>query len=101
MPSFEISKKSESLPKEITKEQLVALFHKANEHRDYKIYEGAMDAATQAKAESIFPHFGNINPGDIIVDAGSGSGKLAELAAREFREARVMALDISHELQES
>ena len=87
--------------KDRTREQLVAIFKQANEHRDYKIYEGAMDAALEAKARSLFPHFGDIEPGDVIVDAGSGTGKLAELAATEFREARVMALDISHELQES
>lgn len=74
-------------------------FEAANEHRDYSIYTQSMDAAQEAKARSIFPYF-NIEEGDIIVDAGSGTGAIAELAAREFRGARVFALDISHELQE-
>lgn len=80
-------------------ERLRKQFEAANEHRDFSIYTRAMDAALEAKAQSIFPHF-NIEEGDVIVDAGSGTGALAELVAREFRGARVYALDISHELQE-
>jgi ubiquinone/menaquinone biosynthesis C-methylase UbiE len=75
-------------------------FEKANENRDYSIYTGAMDAALEAKARSIFPHFGNIKEGSVVVDAGSGTGQMAELAAQEFHGAQVFALDISHELQE-
>jgi ubiquinone/menaquinone biosynthesis C-methylase UbiE len=75
-------------------------FEKANENRDYSIYAWAMDAALEAKAQSIFPHFGNIKEGSVIVDAGSGTGQMAELAAQEFHGAQVFALDISHELQE-
>jgi ubiquinone/menaquinone biosynthesis C-methylase UbiE len=75
-------------------------FEKANENRDYSIYTGAMDAALEAKAQSIFPHFGNIKEGSVVVDAGSGTGQMAELAAQEFHGAQVFALDISHELQE-
>lgn len=75
-------------------------FEKANENRDYSIYTWAMDAALEAKAQSIFPHFGNIKEGSVIVDAGSGTGQMAELAAQEFHGAQVFALDISHELQE-
>ena len=70
----------------------------ANEHRDYTIYTRLMDAALEAKAHAIFPHF-NVEEGDVIVDAGSGTGALAELAALEFRGAHVYALDLSHELQ--
>ncbi len=75
-------------------------FQRANEHRDYKIYTWLMDAAIEAKASSLFPHFGEINEGDIIVDAGSGTGILTEKAARTFQGAKVFALDISGELME-
>src|SRR3990167_4845031 len=75
-------------------------FRTANDKRDYKVYERLMDAAIDAKAHSIFPHFSSIDEGDVIVDAGSGTGILTELAARTFPEARVIALDISHELME-
>jgi ubiquinone/menaquinone biosynthesis C-methylase UbiE len=84
-------------------EQLTTLtqdFIRANRERDYTIYTRLMDAALEAKAKSIFPHFGEIHTGDVIVDAGSGTGKLAEYAAQLCRGARVYALDISHELLE-
>jgi ubiquinone/menaquinone biosynthesis C-methylase UbiE len=73
---------------------------KANEGRDYEIYDRLMDAALEAKARSIFPHFGDIGKGSVIIDAGSGTGAMAELAAREFRGAHVYAVDVSHELME-
>lgn len=75
-------------------------FVKGNEHRDYSIYTRLMDAALEAKAASLFPHFGEVKHKAIIVDAGSGTGALAELAAEYFRGAHVFALDISHELME-
>ncbi len=81
------------------KEEILEQFKNANEARDYTIYTRLMDAALEAKAESIFPYF-NIEEGDVIVDAGSGTGALSELAAQEFHGAHVYALDISHELQE-
>ncbi len=81
-------------------ERLIRSFVAANERRDYGIYKRFMDAALLAKARSIFPHFGSIHEGTVIVDAGSGTGQLAELAAREFRGSKVYALDISHELLE-
>lgn len=73
---------------------------RANENRDYTIYVWLMDAALQAKADSIIPHFGKVPEGAVIVDAGSGSGKLGELVARQFRGSRVYLLDLSHELLE-
>jgi ubiquinone/menaquinone biosynthesis C-methylase UbiE len=79
-------------------EQIREAFNAANENRDYSIYTQAMDAALEAKAQSLFPLF-TIDEGDVIVDAGSGTGALAELAAKEFRGAHVYALDLSHELQ--
>lgn len=86
-----------SLPElEKVRKKLVA----ANEHRDYSIYTRSMDAALEVKAHSMFPHFGDIREGSVIVDAGSGTGQMAELAMREFHGARVFALDISHELME-
>ncbi|MBI5044430.1 MAG: methyltransferase domain-containing protein [Candidatus Levybacteria bacterium] len=72
----------------------------ANEHRDYSIYARLMDAGLEAKARSIFPHFGPLYEGAIIVDAGSGTAKLSELAAQVFDRAHVVALDKSHELLE-
>jgi len=75
-------------------------FAAANEHRDYTIYTNLMDAALEAKAASIFPFFGEVPEGAVIVDIGSGTGKLAELAARHFHSAQVFALDCSHELLE-
>ncbi len=83
-------------PREDIKER----FQTANEHRDYSIYTRLMDAALEAKAQSLFRHFGDVKEDDVIVDAGSGTGKLTEYAAREFHGARVYALDISHELLE-
>ncbi len=79
-------------------ERIKESFKAANENRDYSIYTQAMDAALEAKAQSLFPLF-NIDEGEVIVDAGSGTGALAELAAKEFRGAHVYALDLSHELQ--
>ncbi len=78
---------------------LAAQFHAANEDRDYSIYTRSMDAALEAKARSLFPHF-LLEEGNVVVDAGSGTGALAERVAREFRGVRVFALDISHELLE-
>lgn len=72
----------------------------ANESRDYTVYNRSMDAALYSKAAYILPHFGDVPEGAIIVDAGSGTGSLAELVAREFRGTRVIGLDISHELLE-
>lgn len=74
-------------------------FEAANEHRDYSIYTRLMDAAVEAKALSLFPHF-NVKAGDIIVDAGSGTGALTKLVLRTFPDAKVFALDISEKLQE-
>lgn len=76
-------------------------FIKANEGRDYKIYDRSMDAATIAKFESINAHFPQINEGDVIVDAGSGTGKLTEKFAEEYRGAKVIGEDISGELMET
>lgn len=95
-PVEEMERKAAQLSEE---ERIRQEFERANEHRDYSIYIRSMDAALEAKARSLFPHF-QVEEGDIMVDAGSGTGALAELAAREFRGARVYALDISHELQE-
>jgi ubiquinone/menaquinone biosynthesis C-methylase UbiE len=74
-------------------------FAGANKGRDYEAYTHSLDAALEAKAASIFPHFGEVAEGAVIIDVGSGTGQLAEYAAREFR-ARVYAVDLSHELLE-
>jgi ubiquinone/menaquinone biosynthesis C-methylase UbiE len=88
--------KTTNFPKE--ESSIRKMFEEANEHRDYTVYTRLMDAALEAKAASIFPHF-NVEEGDVIVDAGSGTGALSELAAEEFHGAHVYALDLSHELQ--
>jgi ubiquinone/menaquinone biosynthesis C-methylase UbiE len=75
-------------------------FSNANEGRDFSIYTRLMDSALEAKAHSLFPFFGDVPSGAVIVDAGSGTGTLAELVASEFRGTQVYALDISHELRE-
>ncbi len=93
-PKYSQSEKETNVTKENT------LFLTANQGRDYSIYTRFMDAALHAKAHSLFPYFGELNENAVIVDAGSGTGQLAELAAREFRGASVYALDISHELLE-
>ncbi len=74
------------------------LFSQANEHRDYTSYTWLMDAALEAKAHSIGPYLGALEENAVIVDAGSGTGKLAELFAKMFRGSKVYALDMSHEL---
>jgi ubiquinone/menaquinone biosynthesis C-methylase UbiE len=81
-------------------ERIRSEFIKGNENRDYTIYTGLMDAALEAKTKSLFPHFGRVHQGMTIVDAGSGTGAVAELAAKYFRGTHVYALDISHELMD-
>ena len=73
-------------------------FVRGNENRDYTIYNRSMDAALQAKAESLFPHFGQVEHGAVVVGKGSGTGTLEEFGARYFRGAIFYGLDISHEL---
>src|SRR4030042_658470 len=80
-------------------EEIKAEFAQANEDRDYSIYTRSMNAALEAKASAIFPHF-KIEEGEVIVDAGSGPGAMRERGGREFRGAQVYALDISHELMD-
>ncbi len=77
-------------------------FQEANHGRDYSVYAWRMDAALESKARSLLPYFGDIQENDVIVDAGSGTGALAELIAFTFREVRprVFGLDLSHELHE-
>lgn len=76
-------------------------FKEANKGRDFGIYDRSMDAANEAKANSILPHFPDIEAGDVIVDAGSGTGVLTEMIARYFRGAKVIGEDISGELMEA
>jgi len=78
------------------REALAEHFAVAGEHRDLSIYNWSLDAATEAKADSIIPYF-NVRDGDIVVDAGSGTGQLAELIARTFPHTRVYGEDLSHE----
>lgn len=80
--------------------KILEKFRQANENRDYTTYVWQMDAAAEDKANSIFPHFGELRDGAIIVDAGSGTGKVGELAAKQFREAHVYLQDLSFELME-
>ncbi len=75
-------------------------FDLANEGRDFTVYDWRMDVALEAKLRSVVPYFGEVPDGARIVDAGSGTGLMAEAIAREFRGANVYALDFSHELAE-
>jgi len=72
----------------------------ASRERDLGIYKGSMDAATDAKAKSIEKYIGPLSDNAKIVDAGAGTGKVAELIASDLRGARVYTLDVSHELME-
>lgn len=78
----------------------VQAFTEANRGRDYGSYGFLMDAPSLEKAGAMFPHFGDLPEGAKIVDNGSGTGTLSELAASYFHGAKVIALDISHELME-
>ena len=75
----------------------------ASKERDLGIYKSFMDVALNAKAKSIMPYFGTLPERAVIVDAGSGTGSLAELIANYMRCMRVnvFALDVSHELLEA
>jgi len=75
------------------------LFEAANVGRNYPIYTSALSAADEAKASVMFKGI-DVPEGAVIVDVGSGTGKLAERAALQFSHARVFALDLSHELLE-
>ena len=65
--------------------------------RDFTSYSSLLDAATSAKAKSLFP-FINVDEGARILDVGSGTGDLGELAARQFSHASIYCLDASHEM---
>ncbi len=54
-----------------------------------------MDSEELTKAYVIFPHLSNLPDGAFIVDKDSGKGTIAEHTARYFRNARVIAMDIS------
>lgn len=72
-----------------------------NEGRDYSIYTWRMDASSDAKVESLVKWFKYFKEGMVIVDAGSGTGlvaeKIAEFAHRQGVSVKIVALDISHE----
>lgn len=76
------------------------LYAAANRGRNHEVYDTLMDAGLMEKARAIFPHFGDLPQNAVIVDNGSGTGALAELAANYFHNTKVYALDISHELME-
>jgi len=79
-------------------ESLFRVLQRANRGRNQEIYQGYMSAATLAKVMSIFPHFGEVKSGAIIVDVGSGTGDVAEVAAQIFRDAHVIGVDIATDL---
>jgi ubiquinone/menaquinone biosynthesis C-methylase UbiE len=81
--------------------ELTNIRDRASRERPNRIkYEGSLNASTLAKAEAMVPLFPEISHGDRIVDAGSGTGQVTEFVAREFRDATVIAQDLSHELME-
>lgn len=65
--------------------------------RDLTIYGNLMDAALEAKAASIMPHFGEVGENTIIVDVGSGTGQLAGYIAGELH-TEVYAVDFSQDM---
>lgn len=69
--------------------------------RDMSIYEWRMNQALQNKLEQLSAHFPKIFEGDVIVDAGSGTGLVAETFAEQYanQRPRIIGLDISHELR--
>lgn len=79
---------------------IVEIFRKAQEGRDFSTMAWQMNAASEDKANSIFPFFKIQREGAIIVDKGSGTGQVAELAGKQFREAKIYAVDTSHEFME-
>jgi ubiquinone/menaquinone biosynthesis C-methylase UbiE len=66
--------------------------------RDLTVYAELMDAALKAKAASIMPYFGQVTDDSVIVDVGSGTGQLAEYVAGELHNAKVYAVDFSHDM---
>ena len=72
----------------------------ANQGRNYDTYTRKMDAAVEAKVLSIFSRFQTLFDGMVIVDAGSGTGLVAERIAQECHQfgfiPQVFAVDISH-----
>lgn len=70
------------------------------DRRDPNVYEWRMDAAEEAKKKSIVPHFGFFPEDAVIVDAGSGTGKMAESIAKDLH-VKVIGLDLSHDLMET
>ena len=68
--------------------------------RDLTIYTRLMDAALEAKAQSILSRFEDIPENASIVDIGSGTGQIAEYIARFYHNlhVNVYAVDVSHDL---
>jgi ubiquinone/menaquinone biosynthesis C-methylase UbiE len=81
-------------------EQEVRTAIKVPEGRDLTIYTRFMDAALKAKVESMLSRYGEIKDGAVILDIGSGTGKIAEQIARELHDlgVKVFAVDNSHDL---
>lgn len=73
---------------------------KVPEGRDLTIYTRYMDGALQAKVTSMLSRFGEIQNGAVILDIGSGTGKVAEQIARELHDlgVKVYGVDNSHDL---
>ena len=76
----------------------------ANHGRDYDTYTAKMDAAVEAKVASLFSRFNIFFDGMVLVDAGSGTGLIAERIAQECESIgvspQVFAIDISHAYSE-
>jgi ubiquinone/menaquinone biosynthesis C-methylase UbiE len=73
---------------------------RANQGRDLESYTGRMDAATISKAETLLHYFANIKNNMLIVDAGSGTGKVAESILTKLQQSdkkiKMIAVDITH-----
>lgn len=75
-----------------------------NQGRDYSVYTWRMDAALENKVNRLIGEMRNIKDDMLIVDAGSGTGLVAQTIVERLRQivnVRVVALDLSHEFYDA
>jgi SAM-dependent methyltransferase len=77
---------------------------RANQGRDLESYTGRMDAATIYKTETLLSYFTDIKNEMLIVDAGSGTGKVAESILGKLQKTgkkiEIVAVDITHKYRD-
>lgn len=73
---------------------------RANQGRDLESYTGRMDAATIYKTETLLSYFSDVKDEMLVVDAGSGTGKVAESILDKIQKTgkkiEIVAVDITH-----